>query len=116
MQKTARVTGYTLVEVIVAILVFTVGALALAASSALVARAMARNAERDRAARVAVSRIEVLRSQCATATTGQETIEQLQSNWGVSRGQSVILVTESVRCIGAAPCAKSYRAAVWCRE
>lgn len=116
MQKRARVAGYTLVEVIVAILVFTVGALALAASSALVARAMASNAERDRATRVAVSRIEVVRSQCPTATTGRETIDHLQSDWVVSRGQSVIMVTESVRCLGPVPCAKSYRAAVWCRE
>jgi len=97
-----RNSGYTLVEIVVAIVVFTVGALALTASSALTARSMARNAERERAARIGVSRIELVRSQCVIATSGAETLEQLQSDWVVTRGTSMITVTESVRCLG--PC------------
>ena|SRR5882762_6206509 len=115
MQKATGISGYTLVEIVVAIVVFTIGALALTASSALTARSMARNAERERAARIGVSRIELVRSQCAIATSGAETLEQLQSDWVVSRGTSMITVTESVRCLGLVPCAKSYRATIWCR-
>jgi len=114
MRKPAT-AGFTLVEIIVALLVFTIGALALAASSALVARAMARNAERDRAARFAVSRIELLRSQCVTATSGSETIEQMQSEWVVSRSDSWIAIAETVRCLAPLACVESYRSAVWCR-
>jgi len=115
MQREKGLLGYTLVEVIVAIHIFTIGALALAASSALVARAMARNAERDRASRIAASRIELVKSQCATATSGRETVEQIQSDWTVSRGPSLITITGTVRCLAPLSCAESYRAAAWCR-
>jgi prepilin-type N-terminal cleavage/methylation domain-containing protein len=115
MRREGGITGYTLIEVMVALLVFSIAALALAASSALVARAMARNAERERAARVAVRRIEVVKSQCATATTGRETIEQMESDWAVTRDSSMLTVSESVRCLSPRSCAESYHAALWCR-
>jgi prepilin-type N-terminal cleavage/methylation domain-containing protein len=116
MRRPRRIPGYTLMEIIVALLIFTVGALSLAASSALVARAMARNTLRDRAARIAVSRIEVLRSQCALATTGREAVQQIASEWTVSRGESFISIIESVRCLSSpSSCRNSYRATVWCR-
>jgi prepilin-type N-terminal cleavage/methylation domain-containing protein len=60
--------GYTLIEVIIAIVVFAVGALALAASSAFVARAMARNALQETSARAAANRTEIIKSQCVRAT------------------------------------------------
>jgi prepilin-type N-terminal cleavage/methylation domain-containing protein len=114
MERASRIAGYTLVEIVIAIVVFTIGALALTASSALIARSMARNAERERAARIGVSRIELVRSQCAIASSGRETLEQLQSDWVVTRGTSMITIVESVRCLGPVPCA-SYRATIWCR-
>ena len=108
--------GYTLIEIIVALLIFAVGVLALAASSALVARAMATNALRERGARIAVSRIEVLRSQCAIATSGHETVQQVESDWAVIREPSLLSVVESIHCLSSpASCADRYRATIWCR-
>jgi type IV pilus assembly protein PilV len=47
--------GLTLVEVMIAILVFAIGALGLAATSAAILRQMAASARRSRAAHVAAS-------------------------------------------------------------
>jgi prepilin-type N-terminal cleavage/methylation domain-containing protein len=116
MLKPARIKGYTLIEVVVALIIFTVGALSLAASSALVARAMARNTVRERAARIAVSRIEVLKSQCATATSGKETFQEIESDWAVTHEASRLSIVESVRCpMSPGLCGASYRAMAWCR-
>lgn len=115
MRKGERVAGYTLVEIIVALLVFTIGALALAASSAIVAGAMANNAARELAARTAVSRIETIASQCATATSGHETIRQIESEWVTTTGPTTTDVTEAVGCpaLGRS-CTTKYRATIWC--
>ena len=47
--------GLTLVEVMIAILVFAIGALGLAATSAAILRQMASSAQRSRAAHLAAS-------------------------------------------------------------
>jgi len=95
--RTAGYTGYTLIEMIVAILVFTVGGLALAASSAIIGRGLAANGVRERAARVASSRVERLESECQVGTSGQETVEHIESQWSVARSDSLLLnVVESV--------------------
>ena len=57
-MRTVR-SGYTLIEVIVGILVFTVGALAVAAGSAVIARNLRVNAARDKETLRAESRREV---------------------------------------------------------
>jgi prepilin-type N-terminal cleavage/methylation domain-containing protein len=115
MQGRERVAGYTLVEIIVALLVFTIGALALAASSGIVAGAMANNAARELAARTAVSRVETIASQCAIATSGRETVRQIESEWVTTPGPTTTEVTESVRCPALGrPCTASYRATIWC--
>jgi prepilin-type N-terminal cleavage/methylation domain-containing protein len=115
MRTGATVGGYTLIEIIVALIVFTIGALALAASSGVVARAMASNATRELAARIAVSRIEKIASQCATATSGREMTLQIDSEWSITRDLTTTEVTESVRCqvLGRA-CTATYRATIWC--
>jgi Tfp pilus assembly protein FimT len=115
MRRRASVAGYTLVETIVGLLVFTIGVLALAASSGVVAKAMANGATRELAARTAVSRIETITSQCATATSGRETIRQMESDWITITGLATVDVTESVRCPpGGLTCAATYRATLWC--
>jgi Tfp pilus assembly protein FimT len=115
MHGRASVAGYTLVEIIVALFVFTVGVLALAASSGVVAKAMANGATRELAARSAISRIETITSQCATATSGRETIQQIESDWVTITGLATIEVIESVHCPSAAlTCGASYRATIWC--
>jgi prepilin-type N-terminal cleavage/methylation domain-containing protein len=116
MRKSRWINGYTLIEIIVALLIFTVGLLALAASSAVVARAMAKNGLRERGARIAASRIEVLKSQCAIATSGHETVQQIESDWAVIREPSRLNVVESVHCLSSpASCIDKYPATMWCR-
>jgi prepilin-type N-terminal cleavage/methylation domain-containing protein len=89
--------GYTLVEVVVALLVFTIGALALAASSAVVARTMHTNLLRERAGRIAASRIETIKSACSTAASGMENVEGIESRWTVGRGAQTVSILESTR-------------------
>jgi Tfp pilus assembly protein PilV len=114
MRKSAA--GYALIEVIVALLIFTVGALALAASSAVVAQSMAMNTLRESAGRVASSRIEVIRSQCGIAVSGHETVRQIQSSWAVARADSSrVGVTESVSYLTSRGSrTDTYRATIWC--
>jgi Tfp pilus assembly protein PilV len=95
--RTSSRIGYTLVEIIVALLVFTVGALALAASSAVIARTMEANALRERAARVAASRVELVKSECATAVSGAEMREQIESHWIVGRTANAVSILVSTR-------------------
>jgi Tfp pilus assembly protein PilV len=118
-METPRATaGHTLIEVIVALLVFTVGALSLAASSAVVARAMATNALRERGGRIASSRIAVIKSQCSVAASGRETVEQIESVWSVARPDpSRVSVTESVSYMSPRGAwTETYRTTVWCRN
>ena len=67
MRRALTSGGYTLIEIVVAIVVFAVGALALAASTAFVARSMGKNAQRETTARIAANRIETIKSQCPAA-------------------------------------------------
>lgn len=80
----SRKAGYTLVEIIVALLVFTTGALGLAAGSAIVARELGTNRVRAEAARMAASRLEVVHSTCRIAQSGSETRGSIVSEWTVS--------------------------------
>ncbi|HEU4748419.1 MAG TPA: prepilin-type N-terminal cleavage/methylation domain-containing protein [Gemmatimonadaceae bacterium] len=83
--------GYTLVEIIVAMVVFATGALSLAAGSAIVAREMHINGIRAEAARVATSRQEIVGSTCRTAVSGSEARGSIQSRWTVLRIDSIRL-------------------------
>lgn len=118
METPRRIAGFTLLEVIVALLVFTVGALALAASSAVIAQAMATNALRERGARIASSRIAVIKSQCGIAASGSESVQQIESAWSVARtAQSRVTVTESVSYVsGRGSHTQVYTTTVWCRN
>jgi prepilin-type N-terminal cleavage/methylation domain-containing protein len=118
METPRRSAGYTLIEVIVALLVFTVGALALAASSAVIAQAMATNALRERGGRVAASRIALIKSQCGIAVSGSERAQQMESAWSVTRfDRSRVSVTESISYTSPrGPRTQTYRTTVWCRD
>jgi prepilin-type N-terminal cleavage/methylation domain-containing protein len=107
--------GYTLVEVVVALLVFTIGALALAASSAVVARTMHINLLRERAGRIAASRIETIRSACSTAASGMEGVEGIESQWTVGHGAQTVSILESTRYPSATgPHLETYQALALC--
>jgi prepilin-type N-terminal cleavage/methylation domain-containing protein len=80
--------GFTLVEIIVALVVFTTGALGLAAGSAIVAREIGTNGLRGEAARLARSRQEIVHSACRMAESGTEGRGSLISTWTVSPVES----------------------------
>ena len=79
----ARRSGYTLVEVIVALMLFTVGALALMSTSTVLAIQLGNDARRERAALIAASRLEVLRAGC-NAANGSEQIADVTSSWSIT--------------------------------
>lgn len=85
--------GFTLVEIIVALVLFTTGALGLAAGSAIVAREIGTNGLRGDAARLARSRQEIVHSACRTAESGTEARGSLISTWTVSPVESTTTVT-----------------------
>lgn len=67
--------GFTIVEVIIAIIVLTVGLLGLVATSALVTRMIARGQRSASAANFASKRLELLRvTGCKTQTPGKDTL------------------------------------------
>jgi hypothetical protein len=76
-------SGYTLSEIIVAFFLFTVGGLALAATSAVIGLELTANATRERAGRIAASRLEILGAHCRSARAGSEIVERIESEWSV---------------------------------
>lgn len=80
--------GVTLVEIIVALVVFTTGALGLAAGSAIVAREIGTNGLRGGATLLARSRQEIVQSACRAAASGSEARGALNSTWTVSAVES----------------------------
>ncbi len=89
--------GYTLVELIVALLVFAVGGLALASTSAILGRALNTDAVRERAARIAATQIEKLAAGCRGTASGEQDILQIHSEWTVSHnGTGSVEINESV--------------------
>ncbi|MGZ3464554.1 MAG: prepilin-type N-terminal cleavage/methylation domain-containing protein [Gemmatimonadaceae bacterium] len=92
-----RSAGYTLIEIIIALLLFTIGGLALVGTSALIARATNADGIRERAGRIAASRLEVLAIECQRAVSGRETLQQVESDWSVALLDSArIRVVEAV--------------------
>ena len=69
---------------IIALLVFTTGALALAAGSAVIVREMHTNSVRAEAGRLTASRFEIVQSTCLLAQSGSETRGSITSEWTVS--------------------------------
>jgi prepilin-type N-terminal cleavage/methylation domain-containing protein len=80
MQSQAR-RGLTLIELLIAMLVFAVGALGLAASSASLAREVAWNADRFRAAALARSRIEAVSASRCESGDGIDRSATVTDNW-----------------------------------
>jgi prepilin-type N-terminal cleavage/methylation domain-containing protein len=118
MAGSTEEAGYTLIEVVIAILVFGVGVLGLAASSGVVVRARAANSARERAELIATSRIELLRSQCGNAGSGEEHSHGISSQWVVSpNGSSALNVVESVTYAASdGSRIDIYRAIIWCPQ
>ncbi len=90
-------TGYTLIEIVVALLLFSVGGLALTATSAVVGRELSANGSRERAGRIAATRLEMLRASCRNASNGLEYVGRIKSEWSVDfLDSSRLAVLESI--------------------
>jgi prepilin-type N-terminal cleavage/methylation domain-containing protein len=90
-------TGYTLIEIVVALTLFSVGGLALVATSAVVGRELTASATRERAGRIAAARLEMLRAACHNASGGREEFGRIHSEWSVgSVDSSRVSLVEAV--------------------
>ena len=81
--KRAR-AGFTLVELIIAIVILVVGVLGLASTAAVVMRQITGSSMQTRAAMMAQSRLETLRSNtCAAMAAGTATTNGITETWRV---------------------------------
>ena len=78
-----RRDGFTLPELIVALMLLTVGLLALAGTSAFLTYEYAASARAERAATLAGTRLEILRLAGCVSSQGSETSEGLTAVWSV---------------------------------
>ena len=93
----ARRAGFTLVELLVAMMIFAVGMLALAATAGSVTRMMGGAKRQTMAAAAAQSRIERIRSSpCGTLASGADTVRGIISTWTVQKITRGVNVTETV--------------------
>ena len=96
-RPSAKRAGFTLVELLVAMMVFAVGMLGLAATAGSVTRMMGGAKRQTLAATVAQSRLEKLRSSpCATLTSGSETVRGITNTWTVTAVARGVNVKDSV--------------------
>ena len=95
------VTGYTLVELLVATVVLAVGVLGLAATAVAVARLTGAGMRQTVAAAAARSRFELLRSGgCGRVASGSAVTRGVHESWTArSRGVGIFEVTDSVRFV-----------------
>ena len=97
--------GVTILEVLVAMLVLTVGILAMATTAALVTRMIGQGQRFSEVGAVASQRIEILRSQsCGALSNGSATEGAYVLSWtvdsvagGKARSVQVIVVSPTVR-------------------
>ena len=97
MRRAPAARGYTLIETILAVLLFTLGGLALASTSGVICRELNANGLRERAARIAASRLEIIGAECRASSSGRASLQQVESNWSVSfPNPSRVSLVESV--------------------
>lgn len=91
--------GFTLTELVVALMLLTVGVLALSSTATVVAYEAAASGRSERAAGVALARLESLRSDgCDRASGGSATQGGLTERWTVrqSHGAAITVVDVTV--------------------
>lgn len=88
--------GFTLAELIVALMLLTVGLLALASTSAFLAYEHAASGRAERAATIAGSRLEILRAGSCASAQGTETVDGLTAAWSVASSGHTALATVRV--------------------
>ena len=109
--------GFTLVELIVAIMILVVGLLALAGTSALITRQMGTGARTAMAATVSQARLDMLSSlDCTTlAASGTSSARGVSESWIVTDGNDVKNVTDTVRIVGVTR-PLVYKSVIPCRD
>jgi type II secretion system protein I len=76
--------GYTIIEMLVAIMIFSIGLLAMAGTASLIMATIAGSRTRSVAAAVAESRFDRLRSQsCAAHASGSAVTRGVREDWSV---------------------------------
>ena len=91
--------GFSLIEVVVAIMVLAVGVLGLAATSTVVTRQIGGGAQQSTAANLAASRFERLRGRpCAAVTSAAAVVETngISELWTVTAIKDGLVVRDSV--------------------
>ncbi len=95
-MRSSRRSGFTLVELMVAVLILAVGLLAMASTAAVIIRQVGDAGRMSVGASVAQSRIEKLYAgDCKTAQTGSATTRKVSESWTVTPGtrSAAIVVT-----------------------
>lgn len=91
-------SGFTVVEVLVAIVIMAIGVLGLAGTASSVSRLIGGGAQQTIAANIAMSRFEQLRSTtCASMAAGTATRRGMSEHWTVTaKGTSLYVATDTV--------------------
>ncbi len=90
--------GMSLVELLVALLLFSAGVLALVTTAALLTRQMTSSWELTRGASIGLSRLEALSSvSCKTVSSGTASDGPYSERWVVTTGTSLMTVVDTVR-------------------
>jgi prepilin-type N-terminal cleavage/methylation domain-containing protein len=119
-RRRARRRGFTLVELIVAILVMTIGILGLASTAGVVTRLMSGAERQTIAANVAQARFELMRNRlCTSLSAGTATTRRVREKWVPKlHGPNLALVVDTVvftNMSGAKPVTRAYRSYIPCR-
>jgi len=114
-----RARGFTLVELMVAVMVMTVGVLGLASTAGVVTRLMSGAARQTIAANVVEARFGQMRNRsCAQLSAGTATTRSVGEHWVVSfPGVNMALVVDSITfrtMSGRQPIVRAYRSYVSC--
>ena len=111
-----REAGFTLVELIVTIVILSIGLLGMAGTSAVMTRQIGEGAQMALAAMNAQARFELLRSQeCATLTSGTGTSRGVAEVWTVTALSRAVEVTDTVTITTPrGPRAFTYRTLIAC--
>jgi prepilin-type N-terminal cleavage/methylation domain-containing protein len=88
--------GLTLVEILIAMLVFAIGALGLAVSSASLARQVAWNADRYRASSLARTRMELIDASPCASGFGSDRSGTVTTDWLATVGGTHVTIDQTV--------------------
>lgn len=112
---TSMRNGLTLIEVLIAMLVFAVGTLGLAATSGAIVRQMVSSGQRTRAAQIASTTREKLNASPCSSTSSSESSWGITNSWATNANVSRVALDQTLqrrdsrglhsdRFLAAAPC------------